>query len=463
MTVGEDNELVWIVKITGDNEVYKLASEDITLSGNNYDGKVLFLPNRGEAPISEMDKQIDLSNGGTIGSIGNFSFAISRNNSNSYLQNFFNEFYPATSGQRIVSAQVDIGCVWQGATAESDITWLEQGYVRSYEYSPRVMYLGCEEISELRDIELPYYNIQKDFDNGVSYFPEAPEENLGKPIPIIYGDYSGGLTSSEIYGWSLMPGMVVDSTKMKFIFASHECYNIAVSSPYVYQYLSGLKAYLGLVKSSGVTALSDERGSTIELQTTIGQIYGEIKIPMSDIGSFDASTDLHKILNYDETDYGVIGTHEYCVLKPPHGTLDGSLSSDADLDVAIYFKASSSDGTTRNVTVDFKNPSTAPKNGSQDTGVGTNYPAITNMAAEYYYAFGTITTGQDNDAGGNGHLPWRVSDVLNLEYFIYNEATGDVRIYSAYLHLKNIRIGSVINNIIGYWQLEGFRSFKRYL
>lgn len=247
-TALSDNQAIWVIRIDTDTPIcLSTAVDKITLSGIDYDGKVIL-----KDSLSDGGKTIDFSYGGGIGSVGSFEFSIARYNLNSLTDGFFNEFYPTIESGPVVmpyliARAVSVGIVWEGATTEAEITWLFYGYIDDYSYDSDKITLSCLEYAELENVELPYYKVQKDFDNGISYFPEAPEENIGKSIPIVYGD----LSQSE----SLLPYVdkflpVVRVGENKFVISSHKNYNSYVGSvdDRLFEYISEYDLMLGLTE-----------------------------------------------------------------------------------------------------------------------------------------------------------------------------------------------------------------------
>jgi hypothetical protein len=208
------------VKITRGTSVWKFASQDITLSTNLWDGKALAI-NDNRFSLNEIGKRINIPSGGTIGEISTVTFSFIRYGANTFINAFFNEFYPATSGLIIVAMDVEVGMVWDSSTSEDDITWLYKYNIEDYSYSDNQIDLVCSEFSDFEYFNLPYYRVQTEYDNGVSYFPDASNEAISKNLPIIYGRAD----NFDIVPWVWGCSPVVRVSKNKFIIATHECYN----------------------------------------------------------------------------------------------------------------------------------------------------------------------------------------------------------------------------------------------
>jgi hypothetical protein len=219
MTAEKDNNIVWLIKITRGADSWKFATKDITLSTNLWDGKALAI-NDNRFSMNEIGKRINIPSGGTLGEISTITFSFIRYGANTFINDFFNEFYPATSGLILVAMDVEVGMVWDSSTSEADITWIYKYNVEEYEYSDNLISLICSEFSDFEYFNLPYYRVQTEFDNGISYYPEASEEAIGKNLPIVYGSTA---VSSRPFDKGFTP--VVRVTKDKFIIATHECHN----------------------------------------------------------------------------------------------------------------------------------------------------------------------------------------------------------------------------------------------
>ena len=320
----KDTDIIWIIQIMGDSTTYKFSDKGITLSGYLYDGAVLFDE---DSTFSESN---DISNGGSVGSVSSFNFSISRYTDNTGTDGYFNEFYPNNSVY-LTNREVRIGFVWAGATTESQITFLPKMIIEEFDVDPTHATVVCYEKKELEMIDLPQYQIQKDYDNGVSYFPDAPDENMGKCIPIVYGD----LFQDDGFAYSgrIMP--LINVGNSQYLMSSHICYNVISgnvdnrlfeyvseyatrigATPYPYQHnQSGLKAVLSggsiygamhiypkyMIKSNStilnsineITRIDKTMTSTyvqIPHNENIGLTFIQSNYTQSDIGVFSDST-----------------------------------------------------------------------------------------------------------------------------------------------------------------------------
>ena len=432
MTPGNDADTIWIIIIEGDSATYRLASDNITLSGNYYDGAVLKVNQRGDE-ITNVKKENDFSRGGGIGILGSFSFSIARFNNNADFKDFFNSWYPATGKPYLTSRRVSLGVVWQGATLESQITWLEKGYINSYQYDARTLYFDCYDQEDIEIKSLPFYKIQKDYNNGISYFPSAPKENYGLPIPIVYGSFTKIDWATNDF--SLSPCLQTNKGKSSYIIASHKCFSTSkgfkvANENIICKYINTLKSYELIYKNTG-TAETNTISHTITLQNVLDKIYGEIKILFTEVSSYNTVSDAENAVDFNNgglaPTYANLSINDKLALRLGV-TLDeaslGKLNQAAN-DVSIKFNGTQPAGSILGFdwVINYNDDTTDPP--SSGSGVTGSEAAI-----------------------WSGELVWNIG-ALNLElthlgaldYHLTNNGGGQVQINYGYLHLQNIIVG----------------------
>jgi len=161
MTAGYDKDIIWVFKITLDSSTAYLATESISLT-NSYDGEVL--------SIQQLDKSFEdgtISHTGGMSIIGALSLKISNEVSNSIFSSFFDSFYPNNSVY-LTHRKVQVGVVWSGATADSQITWLDELRIVDYSYGGNIIDLQCYANSDFVNINIPHYKVQDNYDDGIS-------------------------------------------------------------------------------------------------------------------------------------------------------------------------------------------------------------------------------------------------------------------------------------------------------
>jgi len=380
--------------------------------------------------------------GGGIGAVSSFNINITRYSPVTDLTDFFNEFYPATSGIVMVGAEVNIGFCWAGATTESQITYAPKRlYVEDYYYTPTNITLYCVERRELEMTDLPYYKIQKDKDNKVSYFPYAPNENYGLPIPIVYGSLN--VFDYAINSFALSPCLLVKKSNSTFIIASHACkttsYEYYQAGHYsLFKSVGGLESYLILYNQDGTTSSTNTITHTITFQATPGQVLGMIDIPLQEISRYNDATGVDNVFAGDEVAYAEIaggGTKKLALRVAKNGTTGdiGSLTAGTGASssgLAIEFRIASNDAGSRSYTVNYRNY--APDPPANGTGNTQTFSGGTTIGTASYN-FNNATTSKNSTT-----LPWTLEEIVSLDYYILNndaDVADKIRVYRAYIHI----------------------------
>lgn len=438
-TAGVNNETIWVLKIGTSTPIY-ISTKDIVLD-NTFDGQAL---NRNNY-LSDITQLSTIQDSGGTGSVSSFSFSISRYINNTSLDGFFEEFYPAGS-EYLTSKIVDLGICWVGATADTDITWLFRGRIIDYSYQQRQLDLVVFQESEITNKEVPYYQVQKDFNNEISYYINAPEESYGVVIPIAYGDLTIG---AQILGYidtrldygNLCPCIRTSKSKNAYIVTSHKCHTVSADNvlwgnvdAVVYFYISNLSAYMAVYNrdDSADAYLNDNIFYTFDTQNTRGvdNLKGFCRIKLT-ADSKDSDVDIDLVADDDVTNYVEINNNEVCALKisDSASTNDiGFLSNLNASDVQIVFVCSNDGSGTYNLQITYKNYTQSSSAGAiGSTSVSTETPIG--------YQIGQITTAK-KDAEA-----WTIEELTSLDYLIINKsgtAGQKIRVYYAFIQLDNI-------------------------
>ena len=442
MTAGNDNAAIWVVKIFDGTNTYRFASKAITLSSNLYDGNALSRVNN-QNSLDMFGRQIDLINDGVLGENIQVTFSIKNNASNSLIDGFQDEFYPATSGKIIIMQEVSIGVVWEGATTEAEITWLENLGCVDFSNDHSNIYLACTDISDKELFPLPYYKVQNEYDNKISYFPNAGENNIGALIPIVYGDFTIQNRAQRIF--NLSPCVLVDPTSDKFIIASHEFETTSLSlveaSQYaLFSYLDGFKTFIRLSRASGTTAVNTIV-HTISMQSTGGIVYGDIIIPFSSSGAYNIKT-VENIIDQDDTTYLQLDDTEETDLKLVDfdgGNLDlyQLRNFDAYCPIEITFRLSSDNANDRYYLINYWNTRVGADPGTAGGNTGSFLLNTGATITEYNYDMKSDNTAK------NGGLPWTLKELAEIEFTLQNvsgTAGQYLRVYGGYLKINTIQM-----------------------
>lgn len=322
MTAGNDNETIIFIKITnwdstgsGADATYRIIDKNVdgtgtlSISGNSWESEIL----SEEIPISEIDKSIDFELGGTLGTIANVEFATVKDSPSSDWANFINEWFPEDSNKIMTHRLVQFGVGWEGIDNENKITWLYNFYIEGQEWGTNTILWTAMELWNLNNIELPFYEIQKDYDNEISYFPNAPSESYGLTIPAVYGKFplsitildSEGSSISDVrsFEYNLAPTVAVDKQKLEFLVAYHKSFQFAASQ--LYKYAAGIESYIKL-------SAKDDTGSVEQFKNSMG-VTSNILLSLRQGGSIVGQLYIHP--NYSVGDIEIRGSVPTNILK----------------------------------------------------------------------------------------------------------------------------------------------------
>ena len=424
------------VKFRKLEETTYIATQTLSLT-NTWDGQALNFNDR----VSDIDSFIDTGSSGTIGGVSAYVFTISRYSDNGKFDGFHEEFYPAFDGGTLSSRDCEIGVVWNTASTDTEITWLMRGRIIDYQYTPRKMILTVLQSTEIDSRPLPYYFIQKDFDNGVSYFANAPEENVGAAIPIVYGEHQ---TRNLVEDWATFsPGILIDEEKNSVLVASHKLGSIGAGTGLteVYKSIPSLNTYMTLASGSEVTTNNDII-SYHSITDTPDDLTGTMDIVLRAQSSYSGVTGISNVIDADSTNFMTIDAAERLALRV------GGTASTADVGwlgvtdgfIILKYKVESGSGTNRDWTMGVNNlnygtpPNLDP---TPSTGTITGGAAATEISHSF-----AAETGMKKDLV----IPWSIEEICNLEYYIINDDVngGDlIKIYYAKVRLAPIRVSGI--------------------
>ena len=434
-----------------DNVVY-LSTRDVSLD-STYDGQVL---NNGNY-LSEIVNESSIKETGGTGSVSSFGFSLSRYVDNTNFSSFFNNLFPATDGGFLVSRIVDFGVCWVGATADTDITWLFRGRIVDYDYEQRRLNFTVFQESEISNKEIPYYTVQKDFDNDISYFANAPEDSYGQTIPVLYGDLGKWTAGLEVFFGQCIftPCIPVYKRTTSFIVCSHKVHTASEDEgifgnyEVIFKYIDGIKNYMLIrnVSDADSSTINNNSGHLLSMTDRGSRLVGALIIrliessEMSDVDNVDNAIDQNGD-SYSSLD-AVAGGDNKLALRPigSASTQDVGYLGIADEDVGVYFKASTDGGGNRDYNVRYYN-NTLP------TPAGDSSPTTGTLTSSSYvnalHQFGTNDDGKKD----TGSFPWTIEEVCSLDYYIENDQTTpgeQIRVYYAYLYLSNIKVYTPTN------------------
>lgn len=422
-----DGKVIWIIRVNldADGYLYFADTDDkISLSGVDFDGKVVF-----KDSISDIEKLVDVSQGGSIGQVGNFGFALARYTSYTGISNFINDLYPATSKPLLTSKTVDVGICWDGATLTSQITWLSQFYIEDYSFQTNRMDAFCIEYDELAGRDLPPFVIQDSFDDGISYYTSAPDESKGQAIPIIYGDFT--TLNLEYEDFNLVPTVAL-SKGNSYKAACHICNTVQANS-YLYEYLDPVETVMQLSVASP-TAVNTRAGHSITLAARKEKILGRLKVIPR--GYVSGGSDYENAIDDDSSTYATLA---------PNNTMKWTLNaklSDAQFglfngvraDTAFIVLWDANGGS-----VDFQIKYWHLELGVYSSLVASATRSGTGYTETYAFGDGNYDYGS-NPAKRDDVAHWTPNELEALELHILNLVTsaGSMRIKHIYFDFNNL-------------------------
>ena len=321
---GHTFTLKWDATTTVTPDSGMIASRDLA-TGEEYDG------------IGAMESGVDISEGGAVASVSDLEIQIlnqenfhdviiqaSINIENRPITIYFG-FIPDGSGQTVVISTQMLKR-WAGVVEE----------VMDYDYQTFI--LRCVDGSYQRHKAIPTTIINK------TDYPRAPKESVGKPLPMVYGDFSPAdeETPRKIQTFSACPTILIDAETRKFIIAEHILHTL--TTVFIYSSENNLYGKTTSSVLSGTTAPSFLDWSAGGLVTA--EFYQQLKTLGTDTDSGLQATfpnavdeDLTNIATLNEADatkrelYGVvenpqnIGTLISFKLVVLFGTITGTVET----------------------------------------------------------------------------------------------------------------------------------------
>lgn len=453
MTAGNDNDVIWVFRINLDSSIIHLATTAITLDANDYLGTVI----KKNTPQGSV-KSVNILQGGGVSSRESLTIAFDKFSSVNQ-----ENFYPYTSMPYLSSRLVEVGFIWGNATTEAEITWYNTFYVDGYSFAFNQITLELIEFSEIESVILPFYKVQKDYDDGISYTLNSAEDVYGTPIPIVYGAFM--TTDFETSTVSLAPTVLMDKNLTQVKVASHKClatvygnYTHDVTDRYyLFKGISEGNYYVA-VYTAGSTGTNNEQGHSVTLIgiPVVGNVItGYARIPFtqvsaqSDVDDVASATD-NSSTSYTELDANVAGTNKIAlrIAHPINSGDVGTLSTASVDDVRQVWAVSSNNAGSRAFTCYFYNVNgiQAGSGGATPEQTGNGHSSSitgTSITEKQLGGFARETTATTD----NPNLPHRIDDLSSYDYVLRNDETtvgNIIRVAYGYLELSEILVSGTL-------------------
>ena len=411
MTAQNDNQVNWVFQIELDSTTVRLAINDITLT-NHWDGEVLnFIQKENSVEDNE------LIYGGGLSILGQTLLEINSITDHSSFNSWFNDFYPNNSVY-LIGRVVRVGVVWDTATTDSQITWLEEFIITDYSYGGWSTTLVLNSNSEFTNNYLPKFQIQNIYNDGVSYFPA---DNLqGKVLPLLYGDFSKTEgVSSIVWETRLAPTVLTSPRYLEYKIAYHKIHSITSASDCrLYQLLESISDFM-LLSSYNPTTTTDgikvnswsgayHQLSSLSRTAPDGQILGTLVLKK--FSSSGQST----IIDIDELQDNDSGTTLTFAPGDKIGIIfEGSLSTQ---EIGVLSAVNNNTRLTMLIDTPAGTCNVTMKYYTEDGGYSTG----TTVAFSGALTFGVYYFGADFSGTSRTDLPFTIEEINGFEYVIEN-------------------------------------------
>ncbi len=445
MTAGNDNAIIWVIELelsTG-NLYFCSGINTASVSLDTGSEMRVYANKLQRNSLSLYPQSIPAESAGGIGSRNGFQFVLA-----AYGGYDQNDFYPATGSPDVLMSNCRLGWIWSGATDTSDITWLFDGQVENFEAKPDGLYFDVTESNLLEIGTLPPYKVQKDFDDNFTYFPNAPEEVYGLPIPIVYGAFDSLDAGRGKY--RLAPALIVDEERQTFLASCHKCdytYYDAETDYAAFQYLAGSESYIRLVPTTGsggngfnghyvnLVPASARNGVWVNGNVTLWKMLSGAITDVTNIKYLQEKNYNDDILLADTKKLGIQFVSDF---DKNFGSPNIALS---DIELVILWKTTSV-GETRSISIKFYNYIKSGGSG-YTTAVGADTQNDNTSYKYTYYQIGNVTDGKSDTK-----LPWSWDELMGLQWVIENTSgvahdSGDVAIKNIYLKVNNVVMFSI--------------------
>ena len=423
MTAGNDNTIVWVFQILLDSTTIYLSTQDISLT-NSYDGKVLMF-NQYDETVS--DGEISYSGG--ISVLGSMNMIISSETDNTNFDSWFNEYYPNNSTY-LMNRKVKLGIVWNTATSDSQITWLSELKIIDYKYADRRTELTLDANNEFVNVNIPYYTIQDNYDDGISYIDFASSDEKNTVIPVLYGDFSVTGIGINYTVSRLAKCVLFNKSLLHYKYAYHPCYSDDANNR-LYKSVNGSKSFMIMEADTSVKT-NNQTGSSIQLNPvtrTYGEkILGSLSLSNFVSGSESDIIDFTELNDYDSSNYITVPAGDQVSFK-----IDGNISTsdtgmlsplqNSYIQFQIYAKVASGSGQGDLYYWSERGYS------------GNNAIAVTTTLTGFSMSIGTSTSVKPN-----ANLPWTLEELCSVEYVLKNDGATDIQIQRALLVINGIVI-----------------------
>lgn len=323
-------KMTWVVQALFDLGTRYWASMPCTISGQAYDGVYISF-----GGVGEIETSVNILDGGNFAAVGNCSLTL---NEIATVAGVHSEIAPQEITEEIANREVKIGVIYNdgGVLATTDIAWLYDGVIEDWSSVRQSLELQIIGIREIEKLILPKVVL-----DDVTY-PYAPKEAIGKPIPILYGDWGEtdiglhGISEQFVYETLMcFPTVCINKLENIFLCSGHEVHTMQRA----YHRTSDMRNYaeilIGTAVDTFVNCTLD--ATTGKITVVSGTIIGSFRCLFASAAYTNDATDFQNSIDGDSTTYSVLafGANEILALVTS-GLPSGKITNDDVFVLPLY-------------------------------------------------------------------------------------------------------------------------------
>lgn len=451
--------LVRLIPESGDSwSEYRWATKAISITGSgSYAGGRLM-----KNGLPSLEESIDVLNGPDVGHVGNFKINLLNQDKYHETLDFINNHF--------VNREIEVYLVfWTGgALSTSDWLCLKSGIIKEVDYSIEKITFDCVDAGEKRHKIIPDKKID------IIDYPNCPKENIGKVMPLIYGEMHSG--DSHLGTRIECPMVRIDKVKEKYLVSlnkmKHVAQNEADRVGSLFEENSGMFMQFHWPNMSEVGTFVYARPSTYEFPATqlldfLVRMQPGVRASKTDPSSLDPSN----AIDSDENSYfnwpaGSDPERIFFKMKIPKDMF--TIREGTYISLKINFGTISGTGT---AVIRYYNQDWDNGTGKYSTGKSVSVADSDTQVIYYvsgaggyydYSAHGKMDDQSDQDD------PWMVEEINSYEWGIAKTALLNMQIKNIYfqIHYPIVRrdaygvLTKVYNDPIVKWRWRWYHAIS---
>jgi len=261
---GDSGRVILVRIIPGSGDTWGdllWATRDITIldwesggSSKSFAGNML-----AEGKLGTIKQSVDIEQGGNVAKVSGLTLQILNPEYNG--TDRFDQSFVGNLENREVEIRL---AFWTGSNpAWSDTLLLYKGVVEDMDYDYGIYKIKVQDAGFKRHKDIPDLIIDKDT------YPEAPEENIGKTIPLLYGTVSGGVFQ---LGTAFYPPAICIN-KNKYIFAVSRNKAGMIHTEYQEVYCDDADCFAALIKAGAGASFTTNKARPSTFQFSLSSRY----------------------------------------------------------------------------------------------------------------------------------------------------------------------------------------------